>query len=95
MRLDLDGRATSALDERSHRLDVLTYAMRRGLPMHLFENVIGVVASEDALPVRSVPAVISSSSMFSRLRVTVLSAMTVASLLGPAGSGLRLTLLSQ
>ena len=30
--------------------------LRRGLPMHLYENVIGVVASEDALPVRSVPA---------------------------------------
>ena len=55
MRLDLDGRATSALDERTHRLDVLTDAMRRGLPVYLYENVIGVVASEVALPVRSVP----------------------------------------
>ena len=76
MRLDLDGRATSALDER---LDVLTYAMRRGLPMHLYENVIGVVASEDALPVRSVPACeIELVNVFEIVR-TVSSAMTVAS----------------
>jgi hypothetical protein len=28
---------------------------RRSLPMHFYENVIGVVTGEDALPVRSVP----------------------------------------
>src|SRR6266540_6250072 len=56
MRLDLDGRATGALDEGLHRLDVFTNAMRRSLPMHIYENVISVVAGEDALPVRFVPA---------------------------------------
>ncbi len=56
MRLDLDGRATGALDEGLHRLYVLTNAMRRSFPMHIYENVISVVTGEDALPVRSVPA---------------------------------------
>src|SRR5436190_21562533 len=56
MRLELDGRATGALDEDLHRLYVLTNAMRRSLPMHIYENVISVVTAEDALPVRSVPA---------------------------------------
>src|SRR6267143_3756243 len=56
MGLDLGGRATGALDEGLHRVDVLTDAMRRSLPMHLHENVISVVAGEDALPVRFVPA---------------------------------------
>src|SRR6267143_3169565 len=56
MGLDLGGRATGALDEGLHRVDVLTDAMRRSLPMHLHENVISVVAGEDALPVRLVPA---------------------------------------
>jgi len=56
MRLDLDGRATGALDEGLHRLDVLTKAMRRRLPVHLYENVISVVTGEDAIPVRCVPA---------------------------------------
>jgi len=31
-------------------------AMRRSLPMQIYENVISVVTGEDALPVRSVPA---------------------------------------
>src|SRR5713226_1932235 len=56
MRLDLDGRATGALDEGFHRLYVLTNAMRRSLPMHIYDHVISVVTGEDALPVRSVPA---------------------------------------
>ena len=95
MRLDLDGRATSALDERSHRLDVLTYAMRRGLPMHLYESVIGVVASEDALPVRSVPArEVELVHVFEIVGYRVVS-HDCCLLLGPSRSGLRLTLLSQ
>src|SRR6266853_2012290 len=52
MRLNLDGRATDALDEGLHRLYVFTNAMRRSLPMHIYENVISVVTGEDALPVR-------------------------------------------
>ena len=95
MRLDLDGRATSALDERSHGLDVLTDAMRRGLPMHLHENVIGVVASEDALSVRSVPArEIELVHVFEIVRYRVVGHDRCL-LLGPSRSGLRLTLLSQ
>src|SRR6266542_6027671 len=56
MRLHLDGRTTGALDEGLHRLDVLTNAMRRSLPMYVHEHVIRVVAGEDTLPVRCVPA---------------------------------------
>src|SRR6266536_3704440 len=56
MRLDLDGHATGALDEGLHRLYVFTNAMRRSLPVHIYENVISVVTGEDALPVRFVPA---------------------------------------
>src|SRR6266542_1560759 len=56
MRLHLDGRTTGALDEGLHRLDVLTNAMRRSLPMYVHEHVIRVVAGEDTLPVRFVPA---------------------------------------
>src|SRR5712691_1981728 len=56
MGLDLDGHATGALDEGLHRLYVLTNAMRRMLPMHVYEHVIRVVMGEDALPVRLVPA---------------------------------------
>ena len=79
MRRDLDGCTTRALDERSHRLDVLTDAMRRGLPMQLDNNVIGVVWSEDAVPVCSVPAREIELVHVSRLSVAVSSAMTVAS----------------
>ena len=53
MRLDLDGRATSALDERAHILDVFTNAMRRSLPVHIYENVISVVRVKT--PSRSAP----------------------------------------
>jgi PDZ domain len=56
MGLDLDGRATGAFDEGLHRLYVLTNAMCRGLPMHIRENFVSVVAGEDTLPVRLVPA---------------------------------------
>src|SRR6267378_8285626 len=56
MGLDLNGHATGARDESLHCVDVLTNAMRRSLPMHRHENVICVVAGEDALPVRLVPA---------------------------------------
>ena len=56
MRLDLDGRATGALDEGLHRLDVFTDAMRRSLPMDIYQNVIIVLTGEDAFPVRSVTA---------------------------------------
>src|SRR6266850_2035967 len=56
MGLDLDGHATCALDEGLHRLYVLTNAMRRILPMHVYEHVVRVITGEDALPVRLVPA---------------------------------------
>ena len=80
MRLDLDGRATGALDEGRHRLYVLTNAMRRSLPMHIYENVISVVTGEDALPVRSVPArEVELVQSFEIVR-TDSSATTVASL---------------
>ena len=95
MRLDLDGRATIALDERSHRLNVLTDAMRRGLPMQLDNNVIGVVWSEDAVPVCSVPArEIELVHVFEIERCRVLGHDRCL-VLGPRRSGLRLTLLSQ
>src|SRR6266571_2208210 len=56
MRLDLDGRATGALDEGLHCLYVLTNAMRRSLPMYIHEHVISVVTGKDTLPIRFVPA---------------------------------------
>src|SRR5437899_718521 len=56
MGLHLDGHAAGALDEGLHRLYVLTNAMRRILPMHVHEHVIRVVTSENAFPVRLVPA---------------------------------------
>src|SRR6266581_1430055 len=56
MRLHLDGRTTGALDEGLHRLDVLASAVRRRLPVDIYEHVIRVVAGEDALPVPCVPA---------------------------------------
>src|SRR5437899_2391477 len=56
MGLDLEGRATGALDERLHCLDVLTNATRRSLPMHIHGHATSVVAGEDSLPIRFVPA---------------------------------------
>src|SRR6266851_896956 len=80
MRLDLDGRATGALDEGLHRLYVLANAMRRSLPMHVYENVISVVTVKT--PSQSAPfqPAKSSSSIRSRLCGTDSSATTVASL---------------
>jgi hypothetical protein len=57
MGLDLDGRATGALDERLHCLDVLTNATRRSLPVDIHENFVSVVTGEERRPsVRFVPA---------------------------------------
>ena len=52
---DLDGRATGGLDEGLHGIDVLLDAVGLGLPVDIYENVVGVVVGEHALPVGSVP----------------------------------------
>ena len=44
------------LGDGLYRRDGFTKAMRWSLPVRSYENVIGVVAGEDALPVRCVPA---------------------------------------
>src|SRR5438309_6415005 len=43
MGLDLDWRATGALDECLHCLDVLTNATRRSLPVDIHEHLVSVV----------------------------------------------------
>src|SRR5438093_445102 len=47
MGLHLGGRASGALDERLHRVDVLTNAMRRSLPMELHEDAVSDSACVD------------------------------------------------
>src|SRR4051812_30717702 len=55
MSLDLDGCTTSALDERSHRLDVLRMPCVGGCRC-TSTRTSSVVSSEDAVPVCSFPA---------------------------------------
>src|SRR2546426_899508 len=77
MGLDLNGRAAGARDESLHCLDVLTNAMRRSLPVEIHEDVVCVIAGEDARPVPFVPARDGPLAGRSRIGVQYLLAQSV------------------
>jgi hypothetical protein len=53
---DLDRRAAGGLDESPHSIDMLLNAVGLGLPVDIYENVVGVVMGEHAVPVGFVPS---------------------------------------